>query len=128
MTTASSEVERKESLRVDPGRLLIAAALLVAALLIGVVLNQDTTTRTEPAKATVSEQTISTTFLADTNPVRLNVMEKMNRIAPEVSPFVGNANTPTEVMNRMNELSARGVSITLRVMRHMNRPFSPGAS
>ena len=128
MTTVSSEIQRSESLRVDAGRLMIAAAILVSALAIGVILDRGNTSPTESAKTTVSEQPISTAFLADTSPFRLKVMEKMNSIAPEVSPFVASANTPTEVMNRMNELSARGVSITLRVMRHMNELSAPGDS
>jgi hypothetical protein len=133
MTTASSEIQRRESLRVDAGRLMIAAGIIVAAVAIGVVLNRSATSETQSTKATASEQPISTAFLADTNPVRLNVMEKMNSIAPEVSSFVGN-NTPTEVMNHMNELTSmngltsKGVSITLKVMRQMNEFSSPGAS
>jgi hypothetical protein len=127
MTTTSSEIQGRESLRVDAGRLLIAAAILVSALAIGVILDRANSSRTEPATA-VSEQPISTAFLADTSPLRLKVMEKMNSIVPEVSPFVGNNNTPTEVMNHMNELTSKGVSITLKVMRQMNELSSPGAS
>lgn len=134
MTTASSEIQRRESLRVDAGRLMIAAGIIVAAVAIGVVLNRSATSETQPTKATALEQPISTAFLADTNPVRLNVMEKMNSFAPEVSPFVRNNNTPTEVMNHMNELASmneltsKGVSITLKVMRQMNEFSSSGAS
>jgi hypothetical protein len=116
MTTASTEIQGRESLRVDAARLFIAAAILVSAIAVGVILDRVNSTGT----TTVSEQPISTAFLADTPALRLNVMEKMNSVAPEVSPFVGNNNTPTEVMNHMNEISAKGVSITLRVMRHMN--------
>jgi uroporphyrinogen-III decarboxylase len=116
MTTTSTELQGRESLRVDAARLFIAAAILVSAIAVGVILDRVNS----PGTTTVSEQPISTAFLADTPSLRLNVMEKMNSIVPEVSPFVGNNNTPTEVMNHMNEISAKGVSITLRVMRHMN--------
>jgi hypothetical protein len=121
MTTTSTEIQGRESLRVDAARLFIAAAILVSAIAVGVILDRVNS----PGTTTVSEQPISTAFLADTSPLRLNVMEKMNSIAPEVSPFVGNNNTPTEVMNRMNELTTRGVSITLRVMHHMNELSAP---
>jgi hypothetical protein len=106
MTTTSSEIQGRESLRVDAARLFIAAAILVCAIAVGVILDKVNSTGTQPGTTTVSEQPISTAFLADTSPLRLNVMEKMNSIVPEVSPFVGNNNTPTEVMNHMNELSA----------------------
>lgn len=125
MTTTSSEIQGRESLRVDAGRLFIAAAILVSAIAVGVILDRVNSTGTQQGTTTVSEQPISTAFLADTSPLRLNLMEKMNSIAPEVSPFVGNNNTPTEVMNRMNELTTRGVSITLRVMHHMNELSAP---
>jgi uroporphyrinogen-III decarboxylase len=121
MTTTSTEIQGRESLRVDAARLFIAAAILVSAIGVGVILDRVNS----PGTTTVSEQPISTAFLADTSQLRLNVMEKMNSIAPEVSAFVGNNNTPTEVMNHMNEISARGVSITLRVMRHMNELSAP---
>ena len=126
MTTASSEIQRKESLRVDAGRAFIAAALLVAALGIGVALDHGTTTSTEPTKATVSEQPISTAFLADTNPVRLNVMEKMNSITPEVSPFVSSTSITMQVMRHMNSItsgpcSRRRTCVTAE-------PFGAGAS
>ena len=125
MTTTSSEIQGRESLRVDAGRLFIAAAILVSAIAVGVILDKVNSTGTQSGTTTVSEQPISTAFLADTPQVRLNVMEKMNSIVPEVSPYVGNNNTPTEVMNHMNEISAKGVSITLRVMRHMNELSAP---
>ena len=125
MTTPSSEIQGRESLRVDAGRLFIAAAILVSAIAVGVILDKVNSTGTQPGTTTVSEQPISTAFLADTSPLRLNVMEKMNSIAPEVSSFVGNNNTPTEVMNHMNEISAKGVSITLRVMHQMNELSAP---
>jgi hypothetical protein len=125
MTTTSTEIQGRESLRVDAGRLFIAAAILVSAIAVGVILDRVNSPGTQPGATTVSEHLISTAFLADTSPLRLNVMEKMNSIVPEVSPFVGNNNTPTEVMNHMNEISARGVSITLRVMRHMNELSAP---
>jgi hypothetical protein len=125
MTTTSTELQGRESLRVDAGRLFIAAAILVSAIAVGVILDRVNSPGTQPGTTAVAEQPISTAFLADTSPLRLNVMEKMNSILPEVSPFVGNNNTPTEVMNRMNELSARGVSITLSVMHHMNELSAP---
>jgi hypothetical protein len=125
MTTTTTELQGRESLRVDAGRLFIAAAILVSAIAVGVILDRVNSPGTQPGTTTVAEQPISTAFLADTSPLRLNVMEKMNSILPEVSPFVGNNNTPTEVMNRMNELSARGVSITLSVMHHMNELSAP---
>jgi hypothetical protein len=125
MTTTSTEIQGRESLRVDAARLFIVAAILVSALAVGVILENVNSTGTQPGTTTVTDKPISTAFLADTSPLRLNVMEKMNSIAPEVSAYVGNNNTPTEVMNHMNEISARGVSITLRVMRHMNELSAP---
>ena len=106
MTTTSSEIQGRTFLRIDAGRAIIAAALVVSALSIGLVLDRVTAPRTEPAKATVSEQTISTRWLADTSPLRLSVMDKMNEIAPEVSPFVASSSVTTRVMRHMNSMTA----------------------
>jgi hypothetical protein len=105
MTTTSSEIQGRAFLRIDAGRAVIAAALVVSALSIGLVLDRVTAPRTEPAKATVSE-TISTRWLADTSPLRLSVMDKMNEIAPEVSPFVASSSVTTQVMRHMNSMAS----------------------
>ena len=126
MTTVSSEIKRTEFLRVDAARAFIAAALLVAALGIGLVLDQGSTTGTGSTKATVSEQTISTTFLADTDPVRLNVMDKMNQIAPEVSPFVASSSVTMQVMRHMNSITSGPCSRRRSCVTA--EPFGAGAS
>jgi hypothetical protein len=105
MTTTSGEIQLKAFPRVNAGRAIIVAGLVVSTLAIGLVVGRITAPRTEPARASVSEQPISTAFLADSGASRIKVMEKMNQIAREASPFAASAETRLQVMRGMNRLS-----------------------
>ncbi len=74
----------------------------------------------------MSEQAISTAFLADSSASRIKVMEKMNQIAREASPVAASAQTRLQVIRGMNGLTSPDLPVGVQVMRAMNR-LSPDA-
>jgi hypothetical protein len=126
MTVTGTEIQDRAFPRATAVRVTAVGAFLVVALGVGLVVGRVTAPRSETNKATAPQSVISTRWLDDTPTVRHEIMEKMNGIPVETSPYIDKAALRLRVMQHMNELSPPDASyldrgaVAVRVMRHMN--------